>query len=365
MSRQPASARPARTAFTLLELLVVIGIMLVIVALAAGTVLQIIWGQQKKNTELVIKRVDESLKEHVRAVLDQAKELPVPNSVLAIAGNDQRRAKVIWQKLQLKRQFPMTFREALYPWAIDGNPPSTFPGPYPPTNPASPGLGTGLASPLSVSDLPPLDVYVKAYQSAVASAQSAGGVFTIAGPTTFDPNESARLLFLSLSVTRRGTSFNAEQALGPGAILQDAPAQGGLRAIKDNWDLPIVYYRWPTDYPDNLANTGGDLQDPDNTLMDVNWNNSTVYNAPGPILGRNGVYWFEQLCHLVHDPGSGTWTQGRPFYAPPAIVSVGPNKRLGFLNVSSYPTLTPNFSMAIDSTDPQGANDNIVNYTVK
>jgi hypothetical protein len=266
---------------------------------------------------------------------------------------------VIWIKLKLKQNFPMTFREALWPWAIDGNPPATYPPPaggYPapiPMAPASPAFGTGAASPIPPSDLPPL----KAFVDAISTVASATG--QIQGAGYFSPDESSHLLYLSLSIERRGTRFVPEQQLGPGAIYQDPSSQGGLNGFKDAWDQPIVFFRWPSDFIDNRNVTTGDLQDPEGkgTLQDVNWNNSTTWAAPNGL-----VYLFEQLCHPVH---STLASSPVAFYAPFALVSGGPDKRLGLLLTPSYPTLSPNFGMALDPADPQGPNDNIYNYTLK
>lgn len=342
--RQRKCAPPARPAFTILELLVVIGIMALIVSLGVGAVMSIILGQEKKATELAVKRLNEANIAAGRAVFDQAKELPVPASVINLAGGDPRRAKVIWQKLQLKRNFPMTFREALYPWAIDGNPPSA--AVYPPL-PATTGapLGTGLNSPIPAADLPPLDVFVKAIQKIPAVAPA--GIYS--------PDESSHLLYLTLSVTRRGNTFDAEQALGPGSIYVDPATDGGLSGFKDAWSQPIVFFRWPADFPDNRPVTTGDPQDPEPTLVDRNWNNPTNQAMNGP------VYWFEQLCHPIHNPATGDPVA---FYAPATIVSSGPNKRLGLL-LSPSNAVSPNFGMALDATDPQGANDNIYSTTLK
>jgi prepilin-type N-terminal cleavage/methylation domain-containing protein len=334
MRCQPANLR--RSAFTVIELLIVIAIIAIIVSLTLGAVQAIYAAQDKKNTELTIKRLWEAITAQRRAVIQQANELPPPANVVALAGGDQRRAKVIWIKLQLKRNFPITFREAIYPWAIDGNPPAP--------------LGTGLATPLTQSDLPPLKQYVDAVNTVVSAGNS------IAPAGTYSPDEASHLLYLSLSIDRRGTRFVPEQQLGAGGIYIDPSGQGGLSGFKDAWDLPIVSFRWPTDYPDNLVVTSGDLDDPEGRLIDTNWNN-LANQAVGGL-----VYWFEQLCHPIHNPATGAPVA---FYAPPAIVSGGPDKRLGLLMTPSNPTVSPNFGMALDPADPQGPNDNTINYTLK
>src|SRR5262245_8813383 len=99
----PRPGRPARRpAFTVIELLVVIGIIAVIISLASAAVMAVIQAQEKSTTEGHIRKINTALQNQRRAGLDQAKDMVIPNSVLAIAGGDQERAKVIWQKLQLK-----------------------------------------------------------------------------------------------------------------------------------------------------------------------------------------------------------------------------------------------------------------------
>jgi prepilin-type N-terminal cleavage/methylation domain-containing protein len=363
---------PLQRAFTLVEMLVVVAIIAIIISLTLASVSAILRGQEEQTTQRTIKRLDEAITAQVRAITQDANETPIPQSVINIAGGDMRRAKVIWIKLQLKRNFPMTFREALWPWAVDGNPPPTYgppPGGYPapiPMNPPDPVLGTGLASPILPTDLPP----IKAYVDAIANVASATG--QIQGPTYYSPDESSHLLYLSLTLSRRGTKFNAEESIGPVAIYQDPSMQGSLRGFKDSWDQSICFFRWPTDFADNLTatlNGKTDTDDPERTLLDVNWNNAANYKA------QAGVYWFEQLCHLVHNPNAATWTPVS-YYSPRVIVSGGINKKLGFTQFAAGsgnyvgafwpPTgaqVTPNFGMALDGTPD--SNDNIYSYSIK
>src|SRR5215831_8802588 len=118
MTRQPR--RLLRSAFTLMEMLIVVAIIALIVSLTLAAVMSISRGQEEKATERTITRLNEAITAQIRAAIQDANERPIPPSVMALAGGDIRRAKVIWIKLQLKRNFPMTFREALAPHLVDG-----------------------------------------------------------------------------------------------------------------------------------------------------------------------------------------------------------------------------------------------------
>ena len=254
-----------------------------------------------------------------------------------------RRAKVIWIKLQLKRNFPMTFREALYPWAIDGNPPSATAAPqiypiYPPL-PVGSGLGTGVVSPIPPADLPPHDAFVKAIQN-VPGAQ-------IAPPGSYSPDESAHLLYIAMTVSRRGTTFDPEGQLGPSAIYQDPAAQGGLLGLKDAWDQPLAFFRWPTDY---VTSGGKNTLNPPPVLIDADDPEFTLQNSAWQ--GSYGAI-FQQLCHTLPSAAN-------PLY-PPTIVSGGLNKRLGLLLQGTGPS--PNFGMAVSV--PPDEYDNIYSYAIK
>src|SRR5438128_4872844 len=153
-----------RSGFTLIELMIVIAIIGVIISLAASATMQVITRQKTANTELTIQKVNDALKAHWRAVIDQARSEPVPDNVLALAGNDTNRAHVIWTKLRLKQQFPMNFREAL--------------------TPTPPGLFVSLA---------PAPVFFQALQ----------GKPTFADPQIY---ESSVCLLLALSQGRKGAA---------------------------------------------------------------------------------------------------------------------------------------------------------------
>src|SRR5438067_12512118 len=114
------SVRRLRPAFTLVELLVVIAIIGVLAALVAAAVSKVIPAQQQRNTERTIIKVNGELQAHWRAVIDDTRNEFKPTSTLgqqlvAWTGGDQERAKILWMKLRLVQQFPMSYQEVLYP----------------------------------------------------------------------------------------------------------------------------------------------------------------------------------------------------------------------------------------------------------
>ena len=76
----------------------------------------------------------------------------------------------------------------------------------------------------------------------------------------------------------------------------------------DSWGRPLAFYRFPVfnaelDASNPNKATGvqarfRDPIDPAGLLMDPTWNNPTNY------LQRNGVWAFEKLCHIVHNPAA-------------------------------------------------------------
>src|SRR6266851_3018876 len=109
-----------RAGFTLIELMIVLAIIGVVVSLAASATMQVITRQKAANTELTIQKVNDALKTHWGAVIDQARAERIPDNIYLMAGGPSdpdsvRRARVIWIKLRLKQQFPMNFKEALTP----------------------------------------------------------------------------------------------------------------------------------------------------------------------------------------------------------------------------------------------------------
>jgi prepilin-type N-terminal cleavage/methylation domain-containing protein len=310
--------------FTLIELLVVVAIISALAALTAAATVGVISAQKQSNTELTIQTLMGQLEQQWQAVIAQANQETIPPNVILMAGGDERRARVIWIKLRLKQEFPMNFTEALAPWKTALDVPVRQ-NPY-----------------IGPQDLPAKTSYARALATLTGSTHS---------PTT----ESAAMLLLALQQGRKGTTtFGVDNLAGSGAVADTD--NDGVPELVDAWGTPLVFYRWPFGSPlggselnqSNPDKTGvnsrfQDPVDPHGLLLESNWNNLvTNLNT------RQGVYWFEQLCHPVHMGIGDKGYTPVATYMQPVIVSAGRNKRTG---LASWFPPSPQLPSAL-SPDP-------------
>jgi prepilin-type N-terminal cleavage/methylation domain-containing protein len=325
-----------RPGFTLIEILIVLGIIAALVGLIAAATAQVILGYQKSVSESTVQRTAEQVRSSYRSINDKLRTEQIPQRVTDMAGGDARRAAVIWRKLRFKQEFPQSYAEALWPWAVGSNP-----------LPQSTG---GPAQYLLPSDLPPKKPYVDALIAAGLYSPNFVPTPQFPFPPGFGSDSEGEMgacLLMAISVNRRGTNFDPEAALGPSA-MKDTNGDG-LKKVVDNWGRPLGFYRWPWANPDIAASFPGqvtdrDPEDPELLLYDTKWNNAANYNA------QLGVYAFEQLCHPICTKDSlGNYVAPVSYFMVPAVVSAGPNMRFG---------------LALGNMSPLGpdANDNIKSY---
>lgn len=332
--------RTPRSAFTLVELLVVLGIIALLAAITAGATIGVMAFQRGSVSEARIKSLVGILERQWKAVVDQARNETPPQAVLNMAGGDPRRAKVIWIKLRLKQQFPQNFSEAFAPWAL---PPSYA------------NIATYPLFGLNQAYLP------SGYPRDVIAAGSAD-------PAIW-PRESMACLLLSLQKARGGLAFSEDNLQGA-AVVQD-PLRTTLKTVVDGWGQPLYFYRWPTDNldvvssnpsPSNAALARNDPLDPEGLLIDPAWNNWASYQA------QQGVWWFEQYCHPIHAGTQNTYSP-LALYNVPTIASSGRNNILGYKQASiqglPYPSpLLPDL-MSLDPAYADKADDNILSVRMR
>jgi prepilin-type N-terminal cleavage/methylation domain-containing protein len=311
---QRKSARPQaaerRPGFTLIELLVVMTIIAVLVSLTASATMRLISVQQEKAAQTLVTKISSALDKHWKAVIARANNESYdkfPSQLITLAGGDMQRARVIWIKLRLKQEFPMSFDEI--------------------TNPIP-------------NWMPALQTYRAAIPATVGTLEA----------------QNSSCLLLALSQARGGIITNLED-FGANAI-NDTDGNG-LKEFVDSWNKPIVFCRWPTANPEvdssNPARTGTsattfrDPEDPKGKLLDITWNNAN-WNAFDNSL---------QLHSIRLPPQGGTNSRPHAYYTTPVVWSAGPDKKYGFSTFDYLHLRNMNLNAAPDTYD------NIYSYRLR
>lgn len=295
----------ARHGFSLTELTVVLAIIAILVAMSAAAVSKYITVQQTTNTEHTIRKVYSKLMSQWEAVITAASKedmdktvgSAIANSIRTTAASDEARARVIYVKLRLKQEFPISYSEALAP-----------------------------------TPLPAKQAYYNAFNAKPGGA-----------------HESSACLLASLRQGRGGIKLSADD-LGTTSVKNI----GGVDVLIDGWGTPLGFYRWPTGnteldalaapppvdssgLPSTNPSVVRDRQDPLGKLCDLNW-----YASSG---GANKTQ-FETWCHSITKSGSD-----HAYYLEPVVVSAGPDLTLGLSTPDMMPNGTLNSDNKVADTD--------------
>jgi prepilin-type N-terminal cleavage/methylation domain-containing protein len=311
-----------RRSFTLVELLIVIGIISVLAGLSIGAVMATIGFQHQKNTKFYMRELKGATKKRWDAVVQSAGNEDMSNTIGSSAystiasnwagDNGGPLTRVMYVKFRLKQEFPTSFAEALSPWP-----------------------------------LPPNPNYV-AYLNNL-------GITTANTSATAPANyESSACLYMALTQGTSGTNFKADQFAN---AVRDftGPGNKPVKTFADDWGNPLVFCRWATGdtvldglSPLTSTNTAvRDLQDPDGQLLNANWNNPT----------STGCQNFQQYGHSV----TSATNPGQPYayYTIPVLMSYGPDGLPGLAAVTGPYYLQ---TLARDGTNASA--DNIYSYNL-
>jgi hypothetical protein len=243
-----------RVAFTLLELIVVISIIVLLATLSTAAVMRVRDSQRETNTETQLRKIQMGFDQRWKATVDRIKMEDPPAEIINLTkdattgATNLPRARALHMKLRLRAEFPQTFAEC---------DPAKFQACFPVLyQPANVGL---------LKIYGPKLLFSTAIQNLTDTAD----------------NESAVLLYLILSQTGGGTSFDAD-AVGnvqPHPIAGNQPRD--VKVFMDFYGSPIAFRRW-LDAIDDPANLGlaaelsqppfapkgsaPDLQDPEGKL---------------------------------------------------------------------------------------------------
>jgi prepilin-type N-terminal cleavage/methylation domain-containing protein len=302
MQHAPSQRRNrSRLAFTLIELVVVISIIVVLLSLAAGVFFRVMLSQQASATVSAVTRVQKALSTQYQAVKNAAEHESLEqsalgptlgpiysNTVLPMAAGDKTLARVIWVKLRLKQAFPTTFAEALNP-----------------------------------SPLPSL------YKQKLA----AFGVASGSNPAAAYESSACLLLALQRSVSG-GVPVDQISQL---STQQVSTGSGTIPVLMDTYNTPLAFCRWPTgtclalNLNGILTGTNNDPEDPHGLLT----NNNTW-------LKTQGANTFMSYAHPVY--------YNQSYKLQPIVVSAGQDLTLG-LDTSSGVGNTPTFNQLSDNAN--------------
>lgn len=320
--REPIRVR--RLGFSLIEMMIVIMIIAILAAITAAGAFQVMASRRVANTELLVKKVEDALLKQWRKVIDQASQEPIPEvyltgkdsngnqvaiGLLDMAGRDIKRARVLWVKLRLKQEFPMSFEEAL-----------------------SPNQGTNYL-PQRIGGNPVGNLtYRRAIELSPALPPS-----RIDQSLVFNSSPASALLLLAVSQGRTGADFNPEDlgaiSLTEGQFPRSSSTDViSLKQIVDSWNHPIVFSRWPIRNREIQGSNPAvgasqsekfrDPLDPEGLLLQTTWNNQSNLNN-GPV----GA--FEALFHPIHEVDVNGNYQPRAYYSTPVVASAGKDGNLG------------------------------------
>ncbi len=285
--------------FTLIELLVVIAILGVLSALGAGAYFRIRTGQQLKNTEETVSKIEAGFQSLWKAELDEARDAFLGkkpgfsvqvDTVKALADNDQDRAKAVWTYIWMRRAFPQTFTEATTPITITTTPSVTMP------------VLTTFTSPAFTA---------------------------LAAPANTQADEAAVILYRLLTTKgSRGQVFGNEAI---GALSKPLPDgnTAGQRVFTDTFGNAITYQRMSSGNgeldapPFTKAASNNDPFDPPGRLTAGTWtpaNKTTSLTAAGRA-AFNGTNWLPTIISRGSAPDWGTLATASP--TTPALVPNG------------------------------------------
>jgi prepilin-type N-terminal cleavage/methylation domain-containing protein len=305
-----------RSAFTLVELLVVISIIAILGSLITVAVFKFIDHQQNANSEALVRSVHETLRAHWTKVIEDAKkEADIPQVVKTLAGGSDERARILWIKLRLTEAFPMSYYEALFPPRYYDHTLNMWVD----LIPANRRHNTGYAKKIPAIQAPNRET------------------------------ESAACVMIALSVSRGGAAaLNVDMLPVP---PRDTDGDG-VNELVDGWSQPVAFFRFPTVHadlqganpaPKDSSNrpTYDDPLDQKRQLLAPSWFGSSP-SPPPPFTSRTK---FQEVCRYTLASNGSNPEQPGFFYTVPVIVSRGNDNVLGLKLLEKtvpLPSVLPN-----------------------
>jgi prepilin-type N-terminal cleavage/methylation domain-containing protein len=223
-----ATAPQVRAGFTLLELLIVIGIIAFILSIAITVFANFIRSAKVNQTAATIAKIQAIMDQRIEA-FNKQNFTAAARKIASQTGLPERTALIFAKKQAFKQAFPQTLRDF----------PSTVPAPF--------------------SAVPTADID--------------------------KPYVSSALLYLALT---QGPTFGAPAVEADAFRASELDSVGSVKYFVDAWGAPLRFYRWPTrlfrygeDFNGNGATDPGEDVDQDGSLDPAG--NSLFPSSPPPM----------------------------------------------------------------------------------
>ncbi len=394
-----SARRPVRTGFSMIELLVVIGIIVALAAMLFSVLGRTMENARIKATRVTIMKINSILKQQ-RTEFEQAevKNRTYPQKSTFGGFGEPTAEKLYAKKLRLKRAFPQRFEDLVGPDGVagqfdrngtgfdedgDGNTDwedLTF-GTVTVSRPDLEEFGQVMSSGGTYSDD---SVIGKLIASKISKSEF--------DKTKHDPiTESAELLYLTITSSSFGVTTADD---GEFSAKEIADTDGdGLFEFVDAWGNPLRFYRWPTrlirpdmDLSDNAINpdlASGSSRSAywnlistvklDQTMRETDPDDPTrkmydVMIKKAKLSGQTPEYYF----HEGDTDGDGVGDSGRlwsTFHTPYTyhtflVISAGADGELGLLepyNIGQFGHLAQPTQATIDNPNESPLVDNVTN----
>ena len=314
-------ARP-RAGFTLIEMLIVIGIIATLAAISVGAFFQVRGSQDKSVTEVTLNKLHSTFDGKYKAVLDEAKKT-VPPLLVDALGGDKDRALAAWTIAKIKNEFPQTKTEASTPYNLPGG---------------------NLAA-------------RKVFSTVAAGLQDPVG----------DPEQisftqaknSSALAYAALTATGTGGTMGGTEGL-----QQQTKTEGEVTYFVDAWNMPIGFKR-------NAYNTEIQPPVPKNGLAQQNayFRPNTINSSGRPFYVNNPLDPRGKIIDINPMDPSEPNDAFRVYLAPKLGVdlSVQPNDFSNANQLATFYSAGPNKEFGADPLDltVEEALDNLFSYRLR
>jgi prepilin-type N-terminal cleavage/methylation domain-containing protein len=370
--------RPARSGFTLTEILVVVSIIGILAALITTFLFGAADRRRVANTELALQTITKMLQHHWSQVIADAKKEDIKDctAVQTLADGNMERAKIIWVKLRLMEAFPTRYDEVNNTLTANqgkGSPDTvnTTLNTYIPKNRRK-------FSSLTISKGGKPST-TQAYNKALVDPSSPDGLLH-SGNGKSDPfAESAACLYMALSAISRGGQQLSADTLPQAVADSDGD---GAKEFVDSWaqasppappeypsepaptnpgkQQPLRFYRfaWGNEIQKTVPSGSTGAIDPiDNKglLLNPLW-----YNKNHMTLGPLGPAYVQVTrCAITGSPAAPSTA---PLYIIPVVVSAGADNWFGL----QHDLINAGTLGQLNSTMTAGSNDdNIYNFKLR